>query len=154
MQARTLLLGETDHFILGVIRNLCALTGTVSYACCNNNCDQTLSTTDLITVSATAPAAWRYSSRSFAIRFAERSTKLFDEFVSHLQIGKAPAIIMLAYRLNCTSVSRLNMSCLVKLEDPAAQFDIQPADTDGKLGDVGVLCFVPHRLIAATTRHV
>jgi hypothetical protein len=33
---------------------------------------------------------------------------------------------MLAFRQNCTSVSRLNMSCLVKLKDPAAQFDIQP----------------------------
>jgi hypothetical protein len=71
-----------------------------------------------------------------------------------LQIGKAPAIIMLAFRQNCTSVSRLNMSCLVKLKNPAVQFDIQSADTDGKLGDVGVLCFVPHRLIADTTRHV
>jgi hypothetical protein len=101
-----------------------------------------------------APAAWRYSPRSFAIRLAERSTKLFDEFVSHLQIGKAPAIIMLAFRQNCTSVSRLNMSCLVKLNDPATQFDIQPVDTDGKLSNVGVLCFVPHRLIADTRRHV
>jgi hypothetical protein len=34
-----LLLGETDHFILGVIRNLCALSGTISYERCNNNSD-------------------------------------------------------------------------------------------------------------------
>jgi hypothetical protein len=39
-----------------------------------------------VTCFSAAPA-WRYSSRSFAIRFVERSTKLFDEFVSHLQIG-------------------------------------------------------------------
>ena len=106
------------------------------------------------TTTVTVPAAWRCSPRSFAIRFAERSTKLFDEFVSHLQIGKAPAIIMLAFRQNCTSVSRLNMSCLVKLNDPATQYDIQPVDTDGKLGDVGVLSFVPRRLKAVTRRHV
>ena len=30
---------ETDHFILGVIRNLCTLTGTISYARRNNNSD-------------------------------------------------------------------------------------------------------------------
>ena len=34
-----LALGETDHFILGVIRNLCAFSGTINYACCNNNSD-------------------------------------------------------------------------------------------------------------------
>jgi hypothetical protein len=34
-----LILGETDHFILGVIRNLCALSATVSYARRNNNRD-------------------------------------------------------------------------------------------------------------------
>ena len=46
------------------------------------------------------------------------------------------------------------MSCLVKLKDPAVQFDIQPAHTGGNLGDVGVLYFVPPRLIAATVSHV
>jgi hypothetical protein len=60
----------------------------------------------------------------------------------------------LAFRQNCTSMSRLNMSCLVKLNDPAVQCDLQAADTGGKLDDVGVLCFVPHRLIAAPTSHV
>ena len=78
---------------------------------------------------------------SAAFRFDERSTKLFDEFMSNLQIGKAPAIIMLAFRQNCTSVSRLNMSGLVELKNPAVQFDIQPAGTDGKLDDVGVTLF-------------
>jgi len=37
--SKNLILGETDHFILGVIRNLCALSATVSYARCNNNRD-------------------------------------------------------------------------------------------------------------------
>jgi hypothetical protein len=99
-------------------------------------------------------AAIRRASCASATRFVERSTKLFDEGVGRLQIGKAPAIIMLAFRQNCTSVSRLNMSGLVELKNPAVQFDIQPVDTNGKLDDVGVLCFVPPRLIATTERHV
>src|SRR5262249_14742562 len=37
--SKDFLLGEADHFILGVIRNLRALTCTVSYARCNNNSD-------------------------------------------------------------------------------------------------------------------
>ena len=86
----------------------------------------------------------RASSRGSVIRFVERSAKLFDEFVSNQQIGKAPSIIKLPFLQNCTSVSRLNMSCFVKLNDPAAQRDIQPAHTGGKLGDVGELCFVQH----------
>jgi len=106
-------------------------------------------------------AAWRYSPRSAApqclsaaFRFDDRSAKLFDEFMSNLQTGKAPAIIELPFLQNCTSVSRLNMSCLVKLHNPAAQCGIQPAHTGGKLGDVGVLCFVPPRFIATIERHV
>ena len=88
---------------------------------------------------------------ALAIRFVEQSTKL----VGHLQIGKAPAIIKSTLLQNCTSMSRLNVSCLVKLNDLAAQCDIQPADTGGKLGDVRILSFVPHRLIVtAIARHV
>src|SRR5215469_4273286 len=62
---------------------------------------------------------------ALAIRFVEQSTKLFDEGVGHLQIGKAPAIIKLTFLQNCTSMSRLNVSCLVKLNDQAAQCDME-----------------------------
>jgi translation initiation factor IF-1 len=41
-----------------------------------------------------------------------------------------------------------------KLNNPAVQRDIQPGDTGGKLGDVGVISFVSHGLIATTARHV
>jgi hypothetical protein len=41
----------------------------------------------------------------------------------------------------------------VKVPHPAAHFDIQFIVSDDKFDDVGVLCFVPHRLIADTKRH-
>ena len=93
---------------------------------------------------------------SAAFRFDERSAKLLDEGVSRRQIGKAPAIIKVTFLFNRPSMSRRKCSCFVKLNDLAAQRDIQPgAHTGGKLDDVGILSFVPHRLIATTNaRHI
>jgi hypothetical protein len=51
---------------------------------------------------------------------AEFSTELFDEILSGCQIGKAPAVEDLLLPINRTSVTRLNMSRLVKIYDPAA----------------------------------
>jgi len=80
-----------------------------------------------IKFSATTPAAWRYSPRSFALhRASERSpnwsrnftAKLFDEGVGHRRVRKTPAIICLAFLQNYMAVSRLDVSRIVKVHDP------------------------------------
>jgi hypothetical protein len=77
------------------------------------------------------------------------SAKLYSEGASGCHIGKTPTIILLLFRRNYTSMSRLNVSHVVKLNDPTTQCDIQPARTDGKLDDVGVFSFVRQRPTAA-----
>src|SRR5262249_38327266 len=69
----------------------------------------------------------------------ERSVKLFGERVSRRQVG----------------MQRLNMSCLVKLNDLAVQCYTQPAAlTRGELDDVGVTFFVRQRpVVTAAARH-
>jgi len=52
------------------------------------------------------------------------------EGVGRIQIGKAPAIINLFVSENCTSVSRLNVSRFVELDDLAAQCNIQFSSRD------------------------
>ena len=44
----------------------------------------------------------------------------------------------LAFRQNYMAVSRLDVSRIVKIHDPAVQSDIQAALTDSKLDDVRV----------------
>jgi hypothetical protein len=78
-------------------------------------------------------------------RVSKPSAKLFDERVSRHQIGKAPAIIDLVLPKSSASMSRLNVSRLMKLNDPAAQFDIQSVDIDGKLDDVGIFALIGQR---------
>jgi len=51
---------------------------------------------------------------------AELSTELFTEVASRCQIGKAPAVKDLVLPNNRTSVMWLNMSRLMKINDPAA----------------------------------
>jgi hypothetical protein len=68
--------------------------------------------------------------------FAQPSVKLLDEGASACRIGKAPAIINFALPNRSTSMSRLNVSRMMKLNDPAAQCDIQSVDSDGKLADI------------------
>jgi hypothetical protein len=112
----------------------------------------------------TPPAAWRYALRSGAPRRASTtfgtksfSAKLYSEGASGCHIGKTPTIIHLLFRRNYTSMSRLNVSRVVKLNDPTTQCDIQPAHTDRKLDDVGVFSFVRQRPTATVTdwlRHV
>src|SRR6516164_11314553 len=64
------------------------------------------------------------------IRFAKLSAKLFGKAVSDQKIGKAPTIIELASRSISTSILRLNLSRLMKLNYPLAQFDVQSVGTE------------------------
>ena len=77
--------------------------------------------------------AWLYSRnpsrlvRLVQLCLYDRSAKLIDEGLGRFQIGKAPTIINFAYSSfrDCTaSVSRLNVSRLVKIYNPAAQSDV------------------------------
>jgi len=47
------------------------------------------------------------------------TAKLFDESVGHRRVRKTPAIIRLALLQNYMAVSRLDVSRIVKLHDPA-----------------------------------
>ena len=60
----------------------------------------------------------------------ERSAKLFAKGASRRQIGKTPAIINLVVPWNCTSVSQLNVSRFVELDDLTAQHNIQSRSRD------------------------
>ena len=51
-------------------------------------------------------------------------------------------------------MSRLNVSRLMKLDDPAAQCDIQSVGSDGKLDDVGIFSLVRKRLTPSTFTHI
>jgi hypothetical protein len=101
---------------------------------------------------STALAAWRYCWQSCAprgasaIRFVERSAKLFDEVASHRRIGKAPAIIGFAFLQDYTPVPRLDVSRIVKIDDSTTQSNIQPFLTDSKLDDVRVFPLIHYRL--------
>jgi hypothetical protein len=74
------------------------------------------------------------------------SAKLLDKGASRRRVGKAPAIINFALPSDSTSMSRLNVSRMMKLKDPAAQCDIQSVDSDGKLDDVWALILIRQRL--------
>ena len=86
--------------------------------------------------------------RSSSARFAEFPTKLFDKGASDQQIGKAPTITNLTLPGgNSTSILRLNVSRLVKLYYPPAQFDIQSVSSNGKLNDIRMFNLVRCRLL-------
>ena len=57
------------------------------------------------------------------------------------------------YEFYAHVVSRLDVSQLMKLYNPASQFDFQSARSDSKLDDVGVNALVRQRL-AVRLRHV
>jgi hypothetical protein len=81
------------------------------------------------------------------------SAKLFGKGASDQEIGKAPTIMEFASpRSSSSSISRLNMSRLMKLHYSPAQFDIQLVANDGYLNHVRMANLVRHRLIAP--RHV
>jgi hypothetical protein len=70
------------------------------------------------------------------------SSKLLDKGASRRQIGKAPAIMDFAPSNNSSSMSRLDVSQLMKLCDPAAQSKIQFVGANGKFDDIGVVTLV------------
>jgi hypothetical protein len=83
------------------------------------------------------------------------SAELFHERAGASQIGKTPPKIDLAFSNNCPSMPRLNVSRLMKLNDPAVQFNIQSVPRgDGKRNDMGVFPFVRQRLTATRIKHV
>src|SRR6516162_9905676 len=89
------------------------------------------------------------------IRFAKLSAKLFGKAVSDQKIGKAPTIIELASRSISTSILRLNLSRLMKLHYPLAQFDVQCiciwfVANDNKLNDIRMFDLVRRRFTATT----
>ena len=55
--------------------------------------------------------------------------------------------------MNSTPMSRLDVSQLMKLYNPAGQFDFQSARGDSKFDDIGVNALVRQRL-AVRLRHI
>ena len=55
--------------------------------------------------------------------------------------------------MNSTPMSRLDVSQLMKLYNPASQFDFQSARSDSKLDDVRLNALIRHRL-AVRLRHI
>ena len=101
----------------------------------------------------TAPrrsASWPF--RLAALR--KFSAELFHKSVGCDQIGKTPPKINFTFYDDSPSVPRLNFYRAVKVDNPAAQFDVQFIVRNGKLGDVGMLPLVCDGLPAGwLTRH-
>jgi hypothetical protein len=81
------------------------------------------------------------------------SAKLFNEVASCTQLRKAPTTIGLSVLGSPTSMSRVNLSRLMKLDNPAAQFDFQSVGRNGKLHDVRILSLVRECLTATGLDH-
>ena len=101
----------------------------------------------------TAPrrsASWPF--RLAALR--KFSAELFHKSVGCDKIGKTPPKINFTFYDDSPSVPRLNFYRAVKVDNPAAQFDVQFIVRNGKLGDVGMLPLVCDGLPAGwLTRH-
>jgi hypothetical protein len=82
------------------------------------------------------------------------SVELFPKRAGGGQIGKTPPIIDVAPSNDSPSMSRLNFSRPMKVQHPAAQFDIQHIIIDGKLDDVGIFPLVCDRLPATLLAHI
>jgi hypothetical protein len=82
------------------------------------------------------------------------SAELFHKSVGCDQIGKTPPKINFTFYDDSPSVPRLNFYRAMKVDNPAAQFDVQFIVRNGKLGDVGMLPLVCDGLPAWwLTRH-
>src|SRR5262249_14609711 len=67
--------------------------------------------------------------------FRAMRRQIAHESPGRFQVGKAPAESSAFFQNRSEPVSRLNVPRLVKIHDPAAQPDIQPPVSQGKLND-------------------
>jgi hypothetical protein len=79
-------------------------------------------------------------------RTVQHAAKMIDECASRCEVRKAPAVIDSVSFKNYAPVSRVNVSCFVKIDNPATQFDTQPVTRNRKLDNVGVFGFIHERL--------
>jgi hypothetical protein len=86
-----------------------------------------------------------FSSCRSNVRFDELPAKLFDKRASDQQIGKAPTIKVASPRNNYSSISRLDVLGLMKLNHPSAQFDIQSVANDVNLDNIRIFNLVRRR---------
>jgi hypothetical protein len=74
--------------------------------------------------------------------FGQGTAKLFNEVASRPQIGKAPPRIRLVPPNNLTAMPRLNVSALMKFDNPTVEFELQSVGSKSKFDDVRVFSLV------------
>jgi hypothetical protein len=82
------------------------------------------------------------------------TAELFNKRASRVRIRKTPSKKELTFSNNSPSMPRLNFSRPVKVQHPAAHFDIQYIIIEDKLDDVGIFPLVCDCLPVKSLGHI